>query len=66
MLEDCFGIQGGYEEQTTLLLREKKQIKNSLAVQWLGLCASTAEGRDSIPSQGTKILHATKCGQIHK
>ena len=23
MLEDCFGIQEGYEEQITLLLREK-------------------------------------------
>ena len=28
---------------------------NSLAVQWLGLCALTAEGLDSILGQGTKI-----------
>ena len=31
---------------------------NSLAVQWLGLHASTAGGMGSIPAQGTKILHA--------
>ena len=30
---------------------------NSLAVQWLGLCASTAGGTGSIPGRGTKILH---------
>ena len=28
---------------------------NSLPVQWLGLRASTAEGTDSTPGQGTKI-----------
>ena len=28
---------------------------NSLVVQWLGLCAFTAEGPGSIPGQGTKI-----------
>ena len=27
-------------------------------VQWLGLCASTAEGMGAIPGQATKILHA--------
>ena len=32
---------------------------NSLAVQWLGLHASTAGGTGSIPGQGTKIPHAT-------
>ena len=36
---------------------------NSLAVQWLGLCTSTAEGMDLIPGRGTKILHATWYGQ---
>ena len=34
---------------------------NSLAVQWLGLCASTAGGTGSIPSQGTKVPHAAQC-----
>ena len=31
---------------------------NSLAVQWLNLCTSTAGGLGSIPGQGTKILKA--------
>ena len=30
----------------------------SLAVQWLRIHASTAEGTGSIPGQETKILHA--------
>ncbi len=30
----------------------------SLAVQWLGLCAFTAEGLGSIPGQGTKTPQA--------
>ena len=30
----------------------------SLAVQWLGLCVSTAGGLGSIPGRGTKIPHA--------
>ena len=37
-------------------VESKKQNKgNSLAVQWLGLPASTAEGPGQIPGQGTKI-----------
>ena len=31
----------------------------SLAVQWLGPCAFTAEGAGLIPGRGTKIPHAT-------
>ena len=40
----------------------KEMYGNSLAVQWLGLHASTAEGKGSIPHQGTKIrmLHGQK------
>ena len=38
----------------------------SLAVQWLGLCASVAGGMGSIPGQGTKIPHATRYGQKKK
>ena len=41
----------------------KKKVSSSLAVQWLGLCASTAGGMGSIPGQETKIPHATPCGQ---
>ena len=36
---------------------------NSLAVQWLGLLALTAEGPGSIPGPGTKIPQATQRGQ---
>ena len=34
---------------------------NSLAVQWLGVCIFTAEGRGSIPGRGTNIT--VLCGQ---
>ena len=37
--------------------------RNSLAVQWLGLGAFTAEGLGSIPGRGTKILQGSRCGQ---
>jgi len=30
----------------------------SLVVQWLRLCASTSQGEDSVPGQGTNIPHA--------
>ena len=39
---------------------------NSLAVQWLGLCAFIAEGPGSIPGQGTKIPQAVQCSQKKK
>ena len=35
-----------------------KKAGNSLAVQWLELCASTVGGLGLIPGLGTKILHA--------
>ena len=38
-------------------------VGNSLAVQWLRLCASNAGSMGSIPGQGTKIPHAMRCGQ---
>ena len=38
---------------------------NSLAVQWLGLSTFTAEGPDSIPGWGTKILQAAWRGHTH-
>ena len=38
-------------------------VGNSLALQWLGLCAFTAEGSGSSPGRGTNILQATWCGQ---
>ena len=36
-----------------------KVLRNSLAVQWLGLSTSTAEGPGLIPGQGNKIPQAT-------
>ena len=33
---------------------------------WLGLCAFTAKGKDSIPSQGIEIPQAPWCGQKTK
>ena len=41
-------------------------IGNSLVVQWLGLCASTAGGMGLIPGLGTKILQAARCSQKKK
>ena len=41
-------------------------IGNSLAVQWLGLPASTAGGTGLIPGWGTKIPCATWQGQKKK
>ena len=38
----------------------------SLAVQWLGLHASNAETKGSIPGQETKIPHASQHGHIKK
>ena len=38
----------------------------SLAVQWLGLCTSTAGGTGSIPGRGTKFSHAEQRGQKEK
>ena len=43
-----------------------RSLGNSLAVQWLGLCAFTAEGLGSIPDLGTKILQAMRHGQKKK
>ena len=41
-------------------------IGNSLAVQWLGLCPFTAEGRASIPGRGTQIPQAASAKKKKK
>ena len=46
--------------------QKKVYIGTPLAVQWLGLHASTARGTGSIPAQRTKILHAVQCSQKKK
>ena len=38
-------------------------LETSLVAQWLGLCTSTAGSTGSIPNQGIKILHASRCSQ---
>ena len=42
------------------------KMGTSLAVQLLRLCASHAGGMSLITGQGTKVLHATWCGQKTK
>ena len=44
----------------------KEILGTSLAVQWLGLRALTAEGLGSIPGRGTKIPQATQGSQKKK
>ena len=44
----------------------EKNLGNSMAVQWLGLHASTAVGWGSILGQGTKIPQAKQRGQKKK
>ena len=60
---------------THTLVRERKQmqqvlktdaLRNSLAVQWLGLRALTAKGLGSVPGPGIKIPQATRRGQKKK
>ena len=55
-----------WEDVYDILLNFKNQVGNSLAVQWLGFCASTAGGTGSIPGWGTKILQAERHGQKKK
>ena len=47
----------------TILIEEPG---NSLAVQWLVLCASTAGGSGSVPGWEAKILQAAQHGQLKK
>ena len=44
-------------------LFKKEKSGNSLVVQWLGLCSSTAKGPASVPDWGTKIPQAKWHGQ---
>ena len=50
-----------YTQDKLMFKNESKG--NSLAVQWLGLCALTAQGVGSIPGWGTKILQTAWCGK---
>ena len=44
----------------------KNRLGTSLAVQWLGLCASTAGVMGSIPGRRTKISEAARRSQKKK
>ena len=46
-------------QKKKIQLEKCKTQGNSLAVQWLGLCAFTAEGPRSIPGWGTKFPQVT-------
>ena len=50
----------------TKLLAPKAKLRNSLVVQWLTLCPSTAGGAGSIPGRETKIPPARRHGQTMK
>ena len=38
-------------------------VATSLVSQWLGFHTANAGGAGSIPGGGTKVSHATQCGQ---
>ena len=46
-----------------LVLYVRVTVRASLVAQWLGLCASTAQGMGLIPGWGTKIPHVPWHGQ---
>ena len=48
------------------MLIKINMCRNSLAVQWLELCASSAGGAGSIPGGVTKIPHAVQYSQKKK
>ena len=56
-------VQGAEELMKKESFNQKETLGNSLAVQWLGLHASTAGGKGLIPGRGTKISQATWHGQ---
>ena len=54
------------KHNTPNLFRYLRNVRNSLVVQQLGPCASTAEGLGSIPDLGTKIPQAAWHDQKRK
>ena len=51
-------LTGKAEQGQGLVPGKRYPVGNSVAVQWLGLGASTAGGTGSIPGQGTRIPQA--------
>ena len=60
------GGESGGAKEVKGIKRYKPPPGTSLAVQWLGLCASTAGGPGIDPCWGTKILHAAWHGKKQK
>ena len=54
-------LPGVFRLQVTENPPQKGSHRASLAVQWLRLCSSSAEGTGSIPGRGTRISHASWC-----
>ena len=44
----------------------KHQAGTSVVAEWLRICASTAGGAGSIPSQRTRVPRATQSGKANK
>ena len=65
LLSNTNTVQAGWAQAWNLSLPSYQRVLpgTSLAVQWLRLHASTAEGEGSIPGWGTKIPHAAQCSQ---
>ena len=60
----AFTIDSEYTDKAQVAVFFKSSPgKDSLAVQWLGLQAFTAEGSGLSPGGGTKILQAMLCSQ---
>ena len=62
----CKKIRKTYWKKKVILKDQLKRLPalgDSVAVQWLVLYNSTAEGVDSILCWGMKILQATLCGK---
>ena len=51
------------EDKCAELSHPVYSLETSLAVLWLRLHTSNVGGMGSIPSQGTKVPHATQCNQ---
>ena len=70
-MEMAGGTHGAWQETKLAVggrqgLTKVKGSWTSLAVQWLGIHASTAGGTGSIPGRGTKILRSGQCSQKKK
>ena len=67
----CLNQQISINNEMKLLTQDRKRINsifcgNSLAVKWLGFCASTTQGTGSIPGRGAKIPQDRRHGKEKK